>query len=207
MIVVRLLFRFALLTTPLFALLVWAPHLAAQRASLPEQETHCAAPCWQDFQPGITTYEQASTLFNGTGWVLDDTYCQQISSSCSVFAWGVPGQPDRRAGGVFLSGRLDAIAFQKPGLTLGDLLLALGEPDHIDQYKSFDTTGVRFIIYTAHWEMIELQIRLDCPGDFALLLLKSASVITLSADGYIRRMTTLADPRAFSHSRRQVCRL
>jgi hypothetical protein len=181
MIVVRLLATSALLISALCAAAVSA---VTQPASA--QAASCAAPCWQSFQPGVTTFGEAVALFDGVGWELAGNYCRS-GTFCNTYAWAAPDQPDHRAGSVFTLGLLDAIVIQKPESRLGDLLLSLGAPDSVDQYKSFDSTGARYTIYRVGWDTTELQIRLDCPMTYADLLFRSPTVISLSVADTVQR--------------------
>lgn len=181
MIVVRLLTFSALFISAVCAAAVSAVTLTPSAAA-----QACAAPCWQAFQPGVTTYDEAASLFEGVGWLPAGDYCQQ-GSFCNTFAWAAPEQPDRRAGSVFTFGLLDAIVIQHPNSRLGDMLLALGTPDRVDQFRAFDSTGARYLIYRVGWGTTELQIRLDCPTTYADLLFKSPTTISLSVVDTVRR--------------------
>lgn len=165
----------------------------------------CAAPCWHVFEPGVTTDDDAFTIFERLGWTLDARYCQQVNV-CSVFGWRAPAPAEGKAGSIFVAGRLDVIAFTQPFFTLGDLLLLYGTPQVIDQYHAFDSAGREYTVYRAYWERMDLQMRVDCPTTFANLLRQPAAVVTLSLSPYKEDSIIGAKPLILSHSFRRLCR-
>jgi hypothetical protein len=177
MVIVRLFAASSLLISLLFAAVLGAVTMQPLSAS-----AACASPCWRAFQPGVTTFNEAVTLFDDMGWKPVGNYCNAPVGMCNTFTWVAPDQPDHRAGSVFTRGRLDAIAFQKPAIVLGDLMLIYGEPDSVSEYRSFDSTGAHYTIYRVSWRTTDLQIRLDCPTTFAAALFTSASLITLASE-------------------------
>lgn len=194
----------SVLLTMLFAAAVSVVRMQPYNEPNTSSADECAVPCWHVFEPGVTTDDDAFVFFERLGWTLDSRYCHQVNV-CSVFGWRAPEPAEQKAGSIFIAGRLDVIAFTKPHSTLGELLLMQGTPEYIDQYRAFDTTGREYIVYRAYWASLDLQVRVDCPTTFAVLLHQPASVVTLSINPYKEDSIIGAKPPILSHSFRRLC--
>ncbi|MEO8395968.1 MAG: hypothetical protein ABI700_23435 [Chloroflexota bacterium] len=171
----------ALVVTALFAGMIGGLHL---QPSFDVAHAACdsIAPCWQKFQPGVTSFDTTSALFAGTGWKLEVSYCQIYVSTCNSFQWHNPRQDDQKAVVFFDQGYVAAVWFINPDVTFGDLLLSFGTSSDTDEYVGFDLNGngQPFTIYRSIWHTLASEVNINCPTSFAVLLHQPVHVLTVA---------------------------
>ncbi|MBI1257982.1 MAG: hypothetical protein GC204_10960 [Chloroflexi bacterium] len=189
----------ALLLSALFAALLGGLHLQPPR-NFASADCASVAPCWQQFQPGITNYDQTAAVFAGLGWTLQVNYCQIYVSTCDSFQWRNPQRDDQKAVVFFDQGHVVAIWFINPNVTLGDILLSFGMSNHTDEYAGFDLQGKAFTVYRSLWQTLSSEVNIDCPTTFAVLLRQPVHVLTVADP-----ITPLDPGVALNHSFRRAC--
>jgi len=175
--VIRVLVLPSLLLTALFAVGAGGLHLQPTH-DLFSEGCVAATPCWQQFQPGITSYEQTTSLFKSMGWSMDNPNCQVYMPTCQSFQWRNPQFQTQKAVANFDRGRIAVILFLTPNVTLGELLLTFGTPSQTDEYADYDLQGRRFMVYRSLWNGLAAEVDVDCPMTFAALLEQPVHVIT-----------------------------
>jgi hypothetical protein len=175
--VIRALILLSLFLSAVFVVLIGGFHAQPPRDLI---RTNCDAtsPCWQQFQPGVTSYEQTTSLFQNMGWSMDSPNCQVYMPTCQSFQWRNPQQQAQKAVANFNQGRIAVILFLTPNVTLGEMLLTFGMPSQTDEYADFDVQGKRFIVYRSLWSGLAAEVDIDCPMTFATLLQQPVHVIT-----------------------------
>ena len=158
-------------------------------------------PCWQQFEPGVTSYDETTSLFRRMGWEMDSPNCQVYMPTCQSFQWRNPEQPSQKAVANFNQGRIAVILFLTPNVTLGEMLLTFGMPSQTDEYADFDLQGRRFIVYRSLWSGLAAEVDIDCPMTFATLLEQSIHVITNPFQPVDPGVRTI-----LSHDYRHACR-
>ena len=197
---IRLLLMPSLLLSALFAALIggWRLQPAHDLASLDCTPT---TPCWQKFQPGITSFAETGAIFQAMGWVMETPNCQVYMPTCQSFQWHNPNQADQKAVANFDQGRIAVILFLTPNVTLGEMLLTYAMPSQTDEYADFDLQGRRFIVYRLFWNDLTAEADIDCPMTFATLLEQPVHVITNPFQPVDPGVRSILD-----HNFREACR-
>ena len=190
----------SLLLSALFAALIGGLHTQPAH-DLISAGCNATSPCWQQFQPGVTSYEETTTLFKRMGWEMDTPNCQVYMPTCQSFQWRNPDQQAQKAVANFDQGQLAVILFLTPNVTLGDMLLTFGSPSQTDEYADFDLQGKRFIVYRSFWSSLTAEVDIDCPMTFATLLEQPIHVITNPFQPVDPGVRSILD-----HNFREACR-
>lgn len=128
-----------IVTTSLLALIGIAMGIGSVQAearSPVQGEGRCAAPCWSGIQPGETLIPQANRILISQGYTPENTGARMIYTP-----------PDDTPGCIVSLQHQEAVVQQTrlsicPGLRLGDMLLALGQPDQImTSFLTMDFAG------------------------------------------------------------------
>jgi hypothetical protein len=197
--VIRFVLIPSLAATLLFTALIGGLHLQTPR-DLASAGCAPTIPCWQKFEPGVTSYDQTAVLFAQMGWILEVSYCQIYVSSCDSFQWRNPNQDGQKAVVFFDQGHVAAIWFINPNVTLGEILLAFGTSHHTDEYAGFDLQGKPYTVYRSLWQKLSSQVNIKCPTTFAVLVRQPIQVLTVADP-----MQPLDPSVVLSHSFRHAC--
>ena len=153
----------------LFTLLMGGMHLATPALLTAD----CAMPCWQQLQPGTTTYQAAFARLQALGGLQElPLECRgELLARCNVL-WRVnPAKKNEYDAVTVQQGRVVRIEVHYPDFTLGDLLAAFGQPDgalyEIGLGKNNHTFGLTFWFEAVH---IRIDESAPCPLIFADLL-------------------------------------
>jgi hypothetical protein len=166
-------FKPALILTLLFTLPVFIFHLFPydERAGHVLIQEDCAAPCFLGIQPGITTMQGAVYKLDGHDWVATnaDNFPSQVQQAV-YFDAAVPRIQVQWRWSAALPDWIDetengGLTFEDRGvreitlnthLSLGEILLAFGEPDEsqISPVFTADTSGFQYMAWYADEGMV-----------------------------------------------------
>jgi hypothetical protein len=131
----------------------------------------CTMPCWGGIQPGATTPDEAVSLLEENAWV------SEVYSSLNAVNWVWSGSQPAffDTSSPTFQGRMELTDWQSPdttiasvvmrtNLTVGELWLALGQPDRIYLLRNDTPEEVR-VMYVAFYERYDLYAFSDllCP--------------------------------------------
>ena len=169
----RLLLLPALLLTALFGLALGALHL--QPVSDPSAAffDQCAVPCWKGVEPGQTQLGDAVDHFNAVSGVKPSRSHCFLSSTCISYAWMIGGTQTPAVILTFNQGQVATVDSYSPGLTLGEVLMALHarhiEPDGGDLGFVEGQHQLNVFLHFAHNQLLTGTVT-DCPSTYLDLM-------------------------------------
>ena len=146
------------------------PHIAIL---LPDEQ--CTAPCWKGIRPAFVTHEQVGTQLSALGRV----------TSNSAFSWelwseykGETFTHQVRFGTALTVTHQDA--------SLGDLLLALGQPDYITtQVVVRINTNEAELLVRLYYEAQQVSVIVAIPPEKRLSPIMPIEVLVYDADYFV----------------------
>jgi hypothetical protein len=189
----RALVKLALGLSLLFALTLGALRLGASPTHPELLASDCRLPCWEGLQPGSTARAEAVTQLNAGGWleVSDCRTSADASDSCGGLFWHNGAAPNPKAYIYVDQDQVYQITLDQPGLLLGDVWLAFGDPEHSVYDIPYDPATHRVsVFYASFWfGAVNTRVSLPCPTSFASVFNRPISTLILG-----QRLTSPNDP-------------
>ena len=159
---IRLLGRFSVILSALFALVIGLIHIRPYDSSdlraIFASEA-CSRPCWQQIQPGLTTADEALALLQADAWV------NNIEHGGDWIRWSWSGQQpalvnSEMPGMMMIENKRVVSVSMQLNAGIGDLQLAFGQPFFTGAGKFTEGVRVHFSYPAQHLTFV---LKLACP--------------------------------------------